>query len=66
MTPNPDPQQAKMMNFMSIFFIVLFYNMPSALTLYLSVSYILGIAQTALTNKLMPPITTTQEKQAAK
>ncbi len=66
MTPNPDPQQAKMMNFMSIFFIVLFYNMPSALTLYLSVSYILGIAQTALTNKLMPPIATTQEKQAAK
>ena len=64
MTPNPDPQQAKMMNFMSIFFIVLFYNMPSALTLYLSVSYILGIAQTALTNKLMPPIVTTQGNTA--
>ena len=66
MTPNPDPQQAKMMNFMSIFFIVLFYNMPSALTLYLSVSYILGIAQTALTNKLMPPIAPQQGMGTAK
>ena len=66
MTPNPDPQQAKMMNFMSIFFIVLFYNMPSALTLYLSVSYILGIAQTALTNKLMPPIAQPQGNGTAK
>ncbi len=56
MTPNPDPQQAKMMNFMTIFFMVLFYGMPSALTLYLSVSYILGILQTYLTNKLVPPV----------
>ena len=56
MTPNPDPQQAKMMNFMTIFFMVLFYGMPSALTLYLSVSYILGILQTYLTNKLAPPV----------
>ena len=66
MTPNPDPQQAKMMNFMSIFFIILFYNMPSALTLYLSVSYLLGIAQTALTNKLMPPLAPAQGQAAAK
>lgn len=57
MTPNPDPQQAKMMSFMTIFFMVLFYGMPSALTLYLSVSYLLGIAQTMLTNKLLPPPT---------
>ena len=56
MTPNPDPQQAKMMSFMTIFFMVLFYSMPSALTLYLSVSYLLGILQTYLTNKLVPPV----------
>ncbi len=56
MTPNPDPQQAKMMSFMTIFFMVLFYSMPSALTLYLSVSYVLGILQTYLTNKLVPPV----------
>ena len=56
MTPNPDPQQAKMMSFMTIFFMVLFYGMPSALTLYLSVSYVLGILQTYLTNKLVPPV----------
>lgn len=66
MTPNPDPQQAKMMNFMSLFFIVLFYNMPSALTLYLSVSYLLGIVQTALTNKLMPPVALPSGQNAKK
>ena len=57
MTPNPDPQQSKMMSFMTIFFMLLFYGMPSALTLYLTVSYLLGILQTYLTNKLVPPPT---------
>ena len=51
-TPSPDPQQAKMMNMMTIFFMVLFYNMPSALTLYMTVNYILGILQTIITRKL--------------
>ncbi|MBR0460117.1 MAG: YidC/Oxa1 family insertase periplasmic-domain containing protein [Victivallales bacterium] len=54
LSPNPDPNSAKMMNFMTIFFIFLFYNMPSALTLYLSVSYLLGILQTYITNKMIP------------
>jgi YidC/Oxa1 family membrane protein insertase len=54
LSPNPDPNSAKMMNFMTIFFIFLFYNMPSALTLYLSVSYLLGILQTYVTNKMIP------------
>ena len=40
-TPSADPQQAKMMNMMTIFFMVLFYGMPSALTLYMTVNYIL-------------------------
>jgi len=54
MTPNPDPNSAKMMSFMTIFFMFLFYGMPSALTLYLTVSYLLGILQTYVTNKLVP------------
>jgi len=37
---------------MTIFFMVLFYNMPSALTLYMTVNYILGILQTIITRKL--------------
>jgi YidC/Oxa1 family membrane protein insertase len=51
-TPSADPQQAKMMNMMTIFFMVLFYGMPSALTLYMTVNYILGILQTIITRKL--------------
>ena len=62
LTPNPDPQQSKMMSYMSIFFILLFYGMPSALTLYLSVSYLLGIVQTIVTNKMMPPVATPSVK----
>ena len=58
MTPNPDPQQSKMMTFMTIFFMFLFYSMPSALTLYLTISYLLGILQTYMTNKMLPPVQT--------
>jgi YidC/Oxa1 family membrane protein insertase len=52
MTPSADPKQAQMMNMMSVFFVVLFYGMPSALTLYMSVSYLLGMAQTMLIRKM--------------
>ena len=45
---------------------VLFYGMPSALTLYLSVSYVLGILQTYLTNRLVPPLPPAKETVAAK
>jgi YidC/Oxa1 family membrane protein insertase len=51
-TPSADPNQARMMNMMSLFFIVLFYNMPSALTLYMAVNYLLTIGQTLITRKL--------------
>jgi YidC/Oxa1 family membrane protein insertase len=51
-TPSPDPNQAKMMNMMTLFFMVLFYGMPSALTLYMTVNYVLGITQTLITRKL--------------
>ncbi|OPZ58111.1 MAG: Membrane protein insertase YidC [Deltaproteobacteria bacterium ADurb.Bin510] len=53
MTPSTgDPQQQRMMNFMSIFFIFLFYGMPSGLTLYWTVSQILSIVQMLATNAL--------------
>ncbi|MFA6814971.1 MAG: YidC/Oxa1 family insertase periplasmic-domain containing protein [Lentisphaeria bacterium] len=45
LTPSGDPSQAKMMNMMSIFFIFLFYGMPSALTLYMTVNQVLTIIQ---------------------
>lgn len=51
-TPSPDPNQARMMNMMSLFFIFLFYGMPSALTLYMTVNYALGIIQTLVTRKI--------------
>ena len=46
MTPSADPQQSRMMMFMSIFFIWIFYAMPSALTLYMTVNQLLSILQT--------------------
>ena len=46
MTPSADAQQGRMMMFMSVFFIWIFYNMPSALTLYMTVNQLLSIAQT--------------------
>lgn len=52
MTPSADPNQAKMMSMMSLFFIVLFYGMPSALTLYMAVNYVLSIAQTVVIRKM--------------
>jgi len=53
LTPSTgDPQQQRMMNFMSIFFIFLFYGMPSGLTLYWTVSQILSILQMLATEAL--------------
>ena len=45
LTPMPDPQQAKMMNIMSLVFIVFFYNMPAGLTLYMTVNQLFSIVQ---------------------
>lgn len=46
MTPTAgDPQQQKMMAMMPIFFLFLFYNMPSALVLYWSTSQCLSVLQ---------------------
>ena len=53
LTPSSgDPQQKRMMMFMSAFFIFLFYGMPSGLTLYWTVNQILSIGQTLVTHRL--------------
>jgi YidC/Oxa1 family membrane protein insertase len=46
-----DPRQAQMMNFMTIFFMFIFYSMPSGLVLYWLVSNVLSIIQQAIINK---------------
>lgn len=43
--PMPDPNQARMMNIMSLVFVVFFYNMPAGLTLYMTVNQLTSIAQ---------------------
>ena len=52
LTPSPDPNQAKMMNMMSLVFIFMFYGMPSALTLYMTVNQLLSIVQMLLIRRL--------------
>ncbi len=45
LTPMPDPNQARMMSFMSLVFVVFFYNMPAGLTLYMTVNQLFSIGQ---------------------
>ncbi len=51
MTPNADPQQGRMMMMMSLVFIWIFYSMPAALTLYMTVNQLLSVLQAYLTKK---------------
>jgi len=55
LTPSPDPNQARMMNIMSLVFIFMFYSLPSALTLYMTVNQLLSIAQMLITRKFEKP-----------
>ena len=52
MPSSADPSQARMMMFMSVFFMFIFYSMPAGLTLYWTVNQILTIAQTLVSRKL--------------
>ncbi len=53
MTPTTgDPSQKKMMTFMSIFFMFIFYGMPSGLTLYWTTNQVLTIIQNLIGNRL--------------
>jgi len=52
LTPSSgDPQQKKMMTWMSVFFTVIFYNMSAALVLYWTVSQVVSIVQLLLQQK---------------
>ncbi|MFQ6048093.1 MAG: YidC/Oxa1 family insertase periplasmic-domain containing protein [Phycisphaerae bacterium] len=44
-TPDQQKQQQMIMNFMSVFFAFLFYNMPSGLTLYIGASSLFGMLE---------------------
>ena len=52
MPTSADPQQKKVMTFMSLFFIVILYGMPAGLTLYWSVNQVLTIVQNIISRKL--------------
>jgi len=49
-----DPRQAKMMLFMPVFMTFIFYNFPSGLVLYWSVTNVLTIGQQYIIAKRMP------------
>jgi len=48
-SPGMDPGQQKIMRYMPLMFIAMFYRMPSGLTLYWTVQNLLGILQTRMT-----------------
>ncbi len=50
--PMPDPNQAKMMNIMSLVFVFFFYNMPAGLTLYMTINQLTSIIQMLIFRKL--------------
>lgn len=47
-----DPSQKKMMMFMSLFFMIIFYSMPSGLTLYWTTNQVLTIGQNLVTRRI--------------
>ncbi len=54
-TPNADPAQAKMMQFMPLIFLFIYYSMPAALSLYSTANAIFTIAQQLIINRLKEP-----------
>ena len=51
-TPNADPTQAKMMQFMPLIFLFIYYSMPAALSLYSTANAIFTIAQQLIINRM--------------
>ena len=51
-TPNADPTQAKMMQFMPLFFLFIYYRMPAALSLYSTANALFTIGQQLVINRL--------------
>ena len=54
-SPGMDPSQQKMMRYMPLMFLVIFYNYASGMALYMTVSTALGIVQMRLTKTSQPP-----------
>ena len=54
-TPNADPAQAKMMQFMPLIFLFIYYSMPAALSLYSTCNAVFTIAQQLVINRLKEP-----------
>jgi YidC/Oxa1 family membrane protein insertase len=54
-SPGMDPGQQKMMRYMPLMFLVIFYNYASGMALYMTVSTLLGILQMRLTKMNQPP-----------
>ncbi len=54
-TPNADPAQAKMMQFMPLIFLFIYYSMPAALSLYSTANAVFTIAQQLVINRLKEP-----------
>jgi membrane protein insertase Oxa1/YidC/SpoIIIJ len=61
-----DPQQRRMMMWMNVAFIFLFYQFPSGLVLYWFVSNLLGIGQQLLINRPNAGNPKTPQKESAK
>ncbi len=51
-TPNADPAQAKMMQFMPLIFLFIYYSMPAALSLYSAANALFTIGQQLAINRL--------------
>ena len=51
-TPNADPAQAKMMQFMPLVFLFIYYSMPAALSLYSTANAVFTIVQQLVINKM--------------
>ena len=66
MPSSANPQQSRMMMFMSVFFLFIFYSMPAGLTLYWTVNQILTIGQNLVTKRLDNDDTAAKAPQPAK
>lgn len=54
-TPNADPAQAKMMQFMPLIFLFIYYSMPAALSLYSTANAVFTIVQQLIINRMKDP-----------
>jgi YidC/Oxa1 family membrane protein insertase len=55
MSAGTDPMQQKMMRYMPVIMVVIFYSMPAGLTLYYTVQSLLSVVQTKLTKTKPAP-----------